>query len=108
MRTQRVKDKIWVQWNGRLYALPVELRPGRSAGQEDSAELVAPFPCKILKVHAKPGQSLRKGDPVLVVEAMKMEYAYSSPRDGVVEAVPVKEGEIVSGGTPFVRWKGQA
>ena len=104
MKSQRVKDKIWVQWQGRLYNVPAELRQAR-ASDEKSQELVAPFSCKVLKVHAKPGQALKKGEPVIVVEAMKMEYSYASPRDGTVEALNVKEGEIVQGGTPFLRWK---
>lgn len=104
MKSQRVKDKIWVQWRGRLYHVPAELRQARAA-DEKSQELVAPFSCKVLKVHARPGQELKKGDPVIVVEAMKMEYSYQSPRDGVVDAINVKEGQIVQGGTAFVRWK---
>lgn len=104
MKSQRHRDKVWVQFRGRLYGLALELKKGR--GQEQEAqELVAPFSCKVLKVHAAPGANLKKGDPVVVVEAMKMEYSYNSPKDGVVEAVNVKEGEIVTAGTQFVRWR---
>jgi 3-methylcrotonyl-CoA carboxylase alpha subunit len=104
MKSQRFKDKVWVQWQGRLYGMPVELKKSRGAEQE-AQELVAPFSCKVLKIHAKPGSELKKGDPVIVVEAMKMEYSYASPKDGVVDSVAVKEGEIVTAGTHFIRWK---
>lgn len=105
MKSQRFKDKVWVQWQGRLYGMPLELTKARGAGATEAQELVAPFSCKVLKIHAKPGAKLKKGDPVIVVEAMKMEYSYASPKDGEVESVPVKEGEVVAAGTQFVRWR---
>jgi biotin carboxyl carrier protein len=79
----------------------------RSAGPsaDQAQDLVAPFSCKVLKLHVKPGQSLRKGDPVVVVEAMKMEYAYASPKDGTVDKVAVSEGQTVSAGTRFLSWR---
>lgn len=104
--SQKVRDKLWVQWRGRLYEVPADLRRGRGAGGAgETPELVAPFSCKVLKIHVKPGQALKAGDPVVVVEAMKMEYAYASPRDGTIARVLVKEGEIVQGGSAFVEWQ---
>lgn len=105
-RALRVKDKLWIHHNGRLHAIPAEARSARAGGSAAAAdELVAPFPCKILKLHVQDGASVKQGDPVVVVEAMKMEYSYSSPKDGVIEKVEVKEGTVVAQGTHFVRWK---
>jgi 3-methylcrotonyl-CoA carboxylase alpha subunit len=106
IRGLKIRDKLWVQWNGRLYEMPADLRKAsRGSGGDDALELVAPFPCKVLKIWVKPGQSVKKGDPVVVVEAMKMEYSYPAPRDGVISDVLAKEGEIVPGGAHFVKWK---
>ena len=105
MKTTRVGEKVWVQWRGRLYSVPVELRKSARSSEAAAQELVAPFSCKVLRVHAQAGQALKKGEPVVVVEAMKMEYSYGSPKDGIVDAVLVKEGEVVSGGAQFVRWR---
>lgn len=105
MKTIRTKDKIWVQKDGRIYSMPAEISKGRSGAAAAAQELVAPFSCKVLKVHASAGKALKAGDPVVVVEAMKMEYSYASPRDGVVSEILVKEGEIVQAGSQFVRWK---
>ncbi len=105
-RAQKLKNRLWVQWEGRLYSLPLDLHaraPG--SGAEETQELVAPFSCKVLKLHAKAGAKLKKGDPVVVVEAMKMEYAYAAPRDGTIASIPVQEGQIVNAGTAFVTWK---
>jgi 3-methylcrotonyl-CoA carboxylase alpha subunit len=105
MKTIRAGEKVWVQWQGRLYSLPLELRKNSRTSESATQELVAPFSCKVLRVNTQAGQSLKKGDPVVVVEAMKMEYSYASPKDGVVDAVLVKEGEVVSGGAQFIRWR---
>ena len=105
MKSQRVRDKIWVQWEGRLYGVPATLKPAGARGEAEGQELVAPFSCKVLKIQVQDGQSVKKGDPVVVVEAMKMEYTYASPRDGVVAKVQVKEGAVIPAGTQFVAWK---
>lgn len=105
-RSQKSRDKLWVQWEGRLYGVPADLRKARAAAHGDEGqELAAPFSCKVLKLHVKGGQAVKKGDPVVVVEAMKMEYSYASPRDGKIARVLVKEGDILQGGAPFVAWE---
>ncbi|TPX55988.1 hypothetical protein PhCBS80983_g04892 [Powellomyces hirtus] len=56
----------------------------------------APMPCKIAKVEVRVGDVLRKGQTVLVLEAMKMEHVVKAPTDGaVVKAVRVAEGDVV-------------
>lgn len=105
-RSQRSREKLWVQWEGRLYGVPADLRKARSSAHgEEAGDLSAPFSCKVLKLFVRDGQTVKKGEPVVVVEAMKMEYAYASPRDGKIRKVHAKEGEILQGGSPFVAWE---
>jgi oxaloacetate decarboxylase alpha subunit len=52
----------------------------------------------IFKVHVAPGATVDKGDPLLVVEAMKMETAVVAPRAGTVTDVFVAEGDAVAVG----------
>jgi 3-methylcrotonyl-CoA carboxylase alpha subunit len=107
-KSLKVRGTLWVQWKGRLYGVPADLSRAKAAARGDEAqELIAPFSCKVLKLHVKAGQAVKKGDPVVVVEAMKMEYAYAAPRDGVIAAALVKEGEIVQSGSHFVKWEGK-
>lgn len=103
--SQKTKDKVWVHYEGRIYALPLQLKSAHGAAASQEEELIAPFSCKILKVYAKAGVKIKKGEPVLVVEAMKMEYTYASPRDGEIESILVQEAQTVQQGTHFVRWK---
>ena len=99
----KIKDKVWMHHKGRIYA--VSLKSARAGAEDGAAELAAPFACKILKISAKPGQKVKKGDAVLTVEAMKMEYAMSAPKDGVLKEILVKVGQVVQQGAPFVVWE---
>ena len=56
----------------------------------------------IFKVHVTPGQKIAEGDPLLVVEAMKMETTVSAPSSGTVTDVYVSEGDVVAVGDPLV------
>jgi oxaloacetate decarboxylase alpha subunit len=56
----------------------------------------------IFKVHVTPGQTVSENDPLLVVEAMKMETTVSAPKAGTVTAVHVREGDAVGVGDPLV------
>jgi biotin carboxyl carrier protein len=55
----------------------------------------SPMPGKVVKVLVAPGDSVKSGAPVVVVEAMKMENELRSPRDGKVREVKVQEGQAV-------------
>lgn len=58
-------------------------------------ELKSPMPGLVLEVMVAPGQSVKKGDPLLILEAMKMENVLKSPGDGTVTAVHVTPGAAV-------------
>ena len=55
----------------------------------------APMPGNILKVNCKAGDSVKKGDVLIVLEAMKMENDVCAPQDGVVASVEVAQGATV-------------
>ena len=52
----------------------------------------------VFQIVAHPGDSVAEGDPVIVLESMKMEIPVESPRPGVVKAIPVQEGQTVQEG----------
>ncbi|HEY8363352.1 MAG TPA: DUF2118 domain-containing protein [Tissierellaceae bacterium] len=70
-----------------------------SEGQE---VIEAPMPGNILKVMVKPGDKVKAGELLLILEAMKMENEILAPRDGVVVSVNTKEGATVSTGDKLV------
>ena len=58
-------------------------------------EMKAPMPGMVLNILVKPGDAVKKNDPILVLEAMKMEIRVSAPRDGVVGKLFVQQGQTV-------------
>ena len=62
----------------------------------DEAAIVAPMPGIVLRYVAEPGQHVSSGDPIVVLEAMKMENTLSSPTDGTVKSLPLKPGTTVA------------
>ena len=56
----------------------------------------------IFKVHVTPGTAVKEGDPLLIVEAMKMETVVPAPKAGTVTDVFVAEGDKVAVGDPLV------
>jgi acetyl/propionyl-CoA carboxylase alpha subunit len=64
-------------------------------GQRPSGSLVAPMPGTVVKVLAAPGDTVVKGDPVVVIEAMKMEHTIGAAGDGTVTEILVEVGRQV-------------
>jgi 3-methylcrotonyl-CoA carboxylase alpha subunit len=70
--------------------------------EEDGGHLNAPMPGRIVSLLVQEGQSVSKGAPLLVMEAMKMEHTITAPHDGLIESLPHAEGDQVSEGTALV------
>jgi len=58
-------------------------------------EIKAPMPGLVLNIRVAVGDTVKKGDPVLVLEAMKMENVIKSPTDGIVSKINIKQGVAV-------------
>ena len=78
-------------------AAPVASAP-QAAAKAGNVAVSAPMPGKILAVKAKEGDSVKAGDVLLVLEAMKMENDIVAPQDGVVASINVKVGDSVESG----------
>ena len=70
----------------------------KASGTEGSVKVTAPMPGKILGVKASVGQAVKKGDVIIVLEAMKMENEVVAPEDGTVASINVSEGASVESG----------
>ena len=71
-------------------------KPVNSAA--DAASVTSPMPGTIVKINVKPGDSVKKGDVFLVLEAMKMENDITAPADCIVTSVNVNQGASVATG----------
>lgn len=53
---------------------------------------------KVFQIPTKPGQSVKKGDAVIIIEAMKMEIGVTAPEDGTITSIDVQVGDMVESG----------
>ncbi|MBQ4521479.1 MAG: biotin/lipoyl-binding protein [Lachnospiraceae bacterium] len=78
-------------------ATPTPAAP-KASGTEGNVKVAAPMPGKILGVKASVGQAVKRGDVIIVLEAMKMENEVVAPEDGTVASINVSEGANVESG----------
>ena len=76
--------------------------PAAPAGQAGSIEVNAPMPGTIVSVAVTAGQAVKKGDTLVVIEAMKMENEIAAPQDGTVATINCTKGESVDSGKLLV------
>lgn len=79
---------------------PKRLR-GSAAGDNsgaDASEIKTAMPGRVVRIIAVPGTAVTKGEPVVVVEAMKMQNEMKSPKDGVIAEIRFAEGDTVNAG----------
>ena len=72
-------------------------------GASEGGRLTAPMPGKVVALLAQPGQAVKQGQPLAVMEAMKMEHTIAAPRDGTVEQLLYAVGDQVLEGEELLR-----
>jgi len=75
---------------------------GDTPASSGEAQIKAPMPGLILRISATPGQHVAKGDPLVIIEAMKMENELKAPRDGTIKSIHCREHEAVEQGKVLV------
>ncbi|UGS24420.1 acetyl-CoA carboxylase biotin carboxyl carrier protein subunit [Flavobacterium channae] len=65
----------------------------------------APMPGLILEINVTVGQEVKENDPLLILEAMKMENSFLSPRDGVIKSIAVEKGNAVDKGQLLIEFE---
>ena len=65
----------------------------------------APMPGLILEISVKVGQEVKENDPLLILEAMKMENSFLSPRDGIIKSIAVEKGNAVDKGQLLIEFE---
>jgi len=106
----RVTKQLMMKVNGNSYSLTIKepidqllQKMGLNIGQAKKADAIkAPMPGLVLKILVAEGQQLKKGDPVLILEAMKMENVFKAPADAVVKAIKVVERKAVEKGEVLI------
>ena len=87
----------WVWIDGRV----IRVDPpsgGRTRIRAASDELAAPMPATVIKVLVEVGATVKRGDTLVMLEAMKMELPIRAPRDGTVTEINCQAGQLVQPG----------
>jgi 3-methylcrotonyl-CoA carboxylase alpha subunit len=103
---RRDGDLFHVFTGGRHFTLAYN-DPMAHAGEVESlgGRLTAPMPGKVVAVLVSSGKEVSKGEPLVIMEAMKMEHTISAPSDGLVEEVLYQVGDQVADGAPLLAFK---
>jgi len=89
-------------YDGEIYTADVAEKGARVRAKQRDHSMAAPMPGIVLKVLVKAGDSVTKGTPLVILEAMKMEHQIVAPRDGVVQAIHCVDGELVQPGVELI------
>ena len=99
--TVAVGDVRWVFVNGRVFELS-EARPLARARAGHHGALTAPMPATVRRVLVGVGDAVKRGDSLVILEAMKMELPVRANGAGIVTAVHCREGELVQPGLTLI------
>ena len=94
-------DITWVFHDGAVYEIREDV-PSRPRGGAAAGSLTAPMPATVVHVKVGVGDVVKRGDILIVLEAMKMELPVRAPADGRVTAVHCQPGELVQPDTSLV------
>ncbi|WMN60136.1 acetyl/propionyl/methylcrotonyl-CoA carboxylase subunit alpha [Pseudoalteromonas xiamenensis] len=92
------EESITVMFGPHQFTLALSSKHYVSDHEHEAAPLAAPLNGTVVKHLQSVGAQLKKGDPVVVIEAMKMEYTLNAPFDGTLSSYCFAEGELVSHG----------
>jgi len=107
LQNQNFKGEVALQgtqyqvFAGNLEAM-IEIAKVKSKALDHAAGPISPMPGKVFKVFVKAGDHVKKGDALMILEAMKMEHTIKANIEGTVKKVHFKEGDMVTGGVTLV------
>jgi 3-methylcrotonyl-CoA carboxylase alpha subunit len=97
--------ETWVFLEGRVFVIEADDGQAGRTRHHDEAALAAPMPATVVAVNVTPGQDVKTGDPLIVLEAMKMELAITAPHVGRIRRIACRVGELVQPGVPLIEFE---
>ena len=96
------RGNTWAFWNGDVFHEAPTVEHAEQSRPQGTRMLASPMPATIIKVMAAPGAAFKRGETLVVVEAMKMELPIAAEHDGIVKAVYCHEGDLVQAGQTLI------
>ncbi len=105
------EKSLMVRVNNQIYEVKVKDRfdillgqMGMNSGSAQKVnDLKAPMPGLVLKINVSEGQAIKKGESLLILEAMKMENVLKAASDGIIKSIKVKQGSTVEKGQLLIQ-----
>jgi len=94
-------NKLHILTHGKTVALGF-IDSEHSDNEDSSGSLTAPMPGTVITVNVAVGDSVKQDQPLLVLEAMKMEHTISAPVDGIIKELFYQPGEMVDEGAELI------
>ncbi|KAF2807168.1 uncharacterized protein BDZ99DRAFT_489641 [Mytilinidion resinicola] len=107
----RDEERVILFQQGKQYRLQLVVPKWaeKALGIKDvTNSVLAPMPCKVLRVEVQEGDTVVKDQPLVVIESMKMETVIRSPHDGVIAKVVHGKGDLCKAGTALVEFEEQS
>jgi 3-methylcrotonyl-CoA carboxylase alpha subunit len=95
-------DTTWVFHDGVVHEIAAEGTDARRRGAHAQGTLTAPMPATVIEIKVAAGDSVTRGDILIVLEAMKMELPVRAPGDGRVKAIHCRPGDLVQPETSLI------
>ena len=99
VKSLKIKNKLWIHLRGETHVFDfLKNESGVNAetsSNEHDGQILSPMPGKILKINFTSQAEVKEGDVILLMEAMKMEYALTAPFSGVLQKINCQVGEQV-------------
>ena len=103
-RVQTVEDhgQLIIFAAGHTHRLQQVTAGGHATQEEATGNLTAPMPGTVIEVTASEGQQVKQGDTLLILEAMKIEHTIVAPRDGTIQTLHYRAGDMVEEGVELL------
>lgn len=108
IQAQIIGKKLWCHWNGETFAFDLtegKKKSGTSSSGDASLDILSPMPGKVTKIFFQKGQKVERGQAVMVMEAMKMEYTLKAEISGVIAEMNAQIGQQVTLGEKLVSFE---
>jgi len=90
------KNEKYVFVDGDVFKVrPVDLTGVKKTKKKEEGDLSSPISGKVVNIKTKEGSKVKKGDVLMVIEAMKMEYLIRAPYDGKIKKINFKENDQI-------------
>ncbi len=91
-------DVTLVSYRGRQYRIGMQKASRSGVGKDHSGDLISPMPGAVVDVLVSQGQTVSKGEKLIILEAMKTQQSFLAPFDGLIDSISVTKGDQVTEG----------